>query len=394
MRKQPWLLIGVILLVASCSKNDMKSLNSDNTPNKSERDLSNTPTVFNMSHPSTTPITELNKRKNNSMSFLRDSVWSNGKGHSFVYESTDIPIIDPTSAMTYYLGGITNSTKALAIGQPYIPPAIDFNNINPVTIYANFPTDSIYTTGFPSPILQNTYVRNALKAGSGEQLESFTYEMDQIRHVEEVEKSFGANFNIGNIFKVGVFDTSSIGDFKTTVSAQYTQANFTVTLQPPIYGPFLKPGTDLSSVGSDPLITSYITYGTKGVFLMQSDSSYEFVQNILNISFNLSANLLLGRTDTSKTNFLDNLSIGLNANLTKTQLDVIQKSKTYFYCVGEDATLAHLAVVNGFQGFCQALASGAGFSASHPGVPLYYRLNHLNSFTPFTHEVIINYPNN
>lgn len=394
MRKINLLLLLSALLIASCAKKDAgpqngKTVNTDSKLNSLTR-FEYKPSVFSMSYPKSDQQVLINKRKQNSVSFLYDTPWSNGLGKTSVYESTDLPAILPETRRQIYLGAIIKGDQAINV-EDVRPLNIPVKDRNPITIYANFPTDSISVTGLPSIPLQAKYLRDALKAGSGTQIQSFTYQMTQFKRISELQKSFGVNFNIGKIFNVNYLDTTSFAHYQTVVNAEIVQENFALNIEPPIYGPFLKNTVDMSQFGGvQPLIVSSITYGRKGILIMESDSTFESVRKTLSVSFTLAANLF-GGSDT--TGFFSKYSATLGLHLTKAQKDIIQNSKTYVYIIGADGSTVVQAVVGGLEGFAKAIAGGGGFSASNPGVPLYYNLNYLNDFGTFRHQFRIDYPN-
>ncbi|GHE49359.1 thiol-activated cytolysin family protein [Sphingobacterium griseoflavum] len=339
------------------------------------------PTVFNLSSFSNEkPEGIVNDRKQNTVIFLRDSIWPNGTGKTSFYESTELPAILPETRIKLYLGAIIRGDQAVDVDN-FTPLQIAAVHRNPITMYANFPTDSIFRTVLPAPSQDARYVRDALLAGTGQQIQSFTYEQSQFRKVEELKKSFGANLKIGNILTADFLDTTSSGNNKTRVRAEFTQENFTVAIEPPIYEPFLKPTFDVTQFGGyDPLIVSSVTYGRKGIFMLESDSTYEMVRQTLNVALTLSAEMI----GISSSNTLgENFSIELGARMSNEQKAVIENSKIYVYVIGVDGTSTVRAVTGGLAGFAQIIAQSGGFTPQSPGAPLYYTLNYLSDFGTF-----------
>lgn len=385
----PVTLLG--LLASSCSK--VKDLvpsegQEINEQAKSFKKYDFEPTVFNLSNFDKDGLQGLlNKTKQNSMTFLRDSAWADGKGKTSFYESTEIPAVLEDTRRKLYLGAIIKGEDAINVdnvNSVFIAP----QHRNPITMYVNFPTDSIARTTLPSKRVENEYLRNALKAGSGIQIQSFTYEQSQFQKTEELKKSFGANLDLGKILTVDYLDTLSKSTFKTKVRAEFTQENFSVNIEPPIYEPFLKESFDIKTIGPyEPLIVSSVTYGRKGIFFMESDSSYSMVKQTLNVAFNLSAEML-GVSATGKLG--DKFYAELSLRLTKQQIALIQNARIKVYIIGVDGKSTVEAVTGGLAGFAKVIAQNGNFTPDNPGVILYYSLNYLRDFGTFRNKFKLN----
>lgn len=379
-----------IVVVTSCSKTkDMTNVTSQRKDELKKFNFK--PTVIDLSSFDKESLQSLIKsKKQNSLTFLRDSVWANGGGKSYFYETTEIPAVLEETRRKLYLGAIIKGTSALDIDN-FVPMQIAASYRNPITMYANFPTDSIYRTVMPSKIQDLSYLRAALKAGSGIQIQSFTYEQSQFRKTEELKKSFGANLNLGKILTVDYLDTLSNSQYSTLVRAEFTQENFSLNIEPPIYESFLKPNFDRSIFGGiEPLIVSSVTYGRKGIFIMESDSSYNMVKNTLSVALTLSAELL-GASSESKLG--PSFSAELKARLTKEQTNTLQNSRIKVYIIGADGRSIVKAVTGGLTGFAQVLAENGNFTPESPGDILYYSLNYLDNFATFRNSFQINVAN-
>lgn len=391
------LLVMAIAVLVSCSKRmDVQRADPDGLKNGTQfmnlKRYQYKPTVFNLMDNSTAQGV-FNQKKQNTITFLRDSLWSNNAGKTLFYESTEIPAILPETRRKLYLGAILRGDQAVDV-ENFTPLRIPITDRNPITMYANFPTDSIYRTVMPSPIQDASYIRAALKAGTGTQVQSFTYEMNQFKKTEELKKSFGANLKVGNILDVSYLDTSAAGMQKTKVRAEFIQENFAVNIEPPIYEPFLKPTIDMGQFGGyDPLIVSSVTYGRKGIFIMESDSSYDMVRKTLSVALTLSAEMVSSLVAGDSSKLGNNFSITLGLRLTKEQRETIENSKVYVYVIGVDGKSTVQAVTGGLAGFAEVIAKSGGFSPESPGVPLYYTLNYLSDFGTFRNPFHVNVSN-
>jgi len=328
--------------------------------------------------------------KLNSLTFLRDSIWPNNTGKTSFYETTDIPAVLEETRRKLYLGAILRGETAIDVNNvnPVFVPA---TMRNPITMYANFPTDSIYRTVIPSKVQDLSYLRAALSSAAGNQIQSFTYEQSQFRKTEELKKSFGANLNLGNILTINYLDSLNNTNFTTLVRAEFTQENFSIAIEPPIYEPYLKSNFDYTIFnGIRPVIVSSVTYGRKGIFIMESDSSYTMVKNTLNVALTLSAEMLnVSSVDSLGPAF----SASLKLRLTKEQKATLENSRMKVYIIGADGKSIVKAITTGLEGFAEVLAGNGGFTKDSPGDILYYSLNYLDDFSTFRNQFKLNIPN-
>ena len=390
------LLTGLIIILSvSCKKTKEADVADATKPVSSLKDLKRfdyNATVFNLSSfTKDSPKGIVNGKKKNTISFVRDSIWPGATGKTTFYESTEIPSVLPETRLKLFLGAIIKGDQAINVDD-FTTLNIPAAYRNPITMYANFPTDLTYkTVALPQPREDATYIRDALRTGSGRQIQSFTYEQNQFRRVDELKKSFGANLKIGKILTVDFLDTTSTGGQKTRVRAEFTQENFSINIEPPIYEPFIKEGIDLTQFGPyEPLIVSSVTYGRKGIFIMESDSSYQMIRTTLTVALNLSAEML---GVSSSTKLGENFTATLNTRLTNEQKSTLQNSKIYVYVIGVDGTSTVRAVTGGLAGFAQIIAESGGFTADSPGAPLYYTLNYISDFATFRNPFKVNVAN-
>ncbi|MBB5647783.1 thiol-activated cytolysin family protein [Pedobacter cryoconitis] len=339
---------------------------------------------------------KVNRKKQNSVDFIRDSVWIGGGGKTAFYESTEMPAVTEEIRKQVYLGAIVRGDMA---GDPkdFVPVALSVEERNPITMYANFPTDSISrTVSILGPSIDKSYIRAALKAGSGEQLQSFSYEMTSYRKFDELKRSFGANVDIGGLFKLNYLDTTVHQRTQTHVMASFTQENFSLNIEPPIYKPFLKDPVNMAKFGGyDPLIVSSVTYGRKGILIMDSDSSYNMVQKTLSLVFTVTIDVknLLGARPDASVQLGPTLKAELGLRLSKEQKELLQTAHVKMYVLGPDGKSIG-AIVKGLEGFADIMSGGGVFSANTYGSPLYYTLNYLGDFKTFRTRFKINTPNN
>ncbi|QNK64016.1 thiol-activated cytolysin family protein [Pedobacter sp. PAMC26386] len=328
----------------------------------------------------------LDQKKQNTVDVLRDSAWASGNGKTLFVQSTEMPAIFDNIRRQVYLGAIVKGEDA---GNPnnFKPVFVTVAERNPITIYATFPTDSISRkVAAPSPTTDLAYIRAALKVGSGKQLSSFRYEMESFKRYEELKLSFGANISVAGLFSLNIKDSTALAGAKTRVRAEFTQENFAINVEPPIYEPFLKDPVNKGKFGNyDPLIVSSITYGRKGIMTLESDSSYKSVTSAIRATFSLSLPVLK--------EIVNNPILAINAGMSKQQLETLNNSKIVVYVIGTEGKDS-IKIVQGISGFAQIIAGGGEFSADSPGTPLYYTLNYLSDYSTFWNRFQVQVHNN
>ncbi|WP_316839916.1 thiol-activated cytolysin family protein [Pedobacter gandavensis] len=325
----------------------------------------------------------LQSRKQNTVEILRDSVWTGGK--TLFLRSTDIPAINPEIRKSIYLGAIIKGeviTDVSAI-KPLLLPS---SERNPITMYATFITDSTSReVAKPSPEADRSYLRDALKAGSGKQLSAFRFNMESFSRTNELRLSFGANVNIGGILGITTTETSLFSAKKTSVRVEFTQENYSINIEPPLGLPFIKNMTDKTKFGLlDPMIVSSITYGRKGIMTFESDSNYEEVVKTLNIILKLPIPKLVSEGGKP----LISAEIGLS----KEQMSLLENSIMKVYVIGVNGKDV-FKIVKGLEGFMEILATGQEFSPETPGVPLFYTLHYVSDFSNYWNNFKVNIAN-
>lgn len=379
-----------IAVLHSCKKEQTSGLSEVETATgpknyvsqfKGAKRFPNNPIQVNV-HDMNTLADILNQKKQNTVDVLRDSAWASGDGRTLFLQSSEMPAVLESTRRQLYLGAIIKGENAANVTD-LRPVLFSVAERNPITVYASFPTDSISrSVAAPSPAADRNYLQSALKVGSGKQLASFRYEMESFKRYEELKLSFGADISVAGLFKLSFSDSTSFNDTKTRVRAEFTQENFSINIEPPIYEPFLKSPVDMSKLGSyDPLIVSSITYGTKGIITIESDSSYKSVTTAIKAVFNLPLPIL------------KDSALTVNAGLTRAQIDVINTSKISIYVIGAQGKDL-IKIVQGLPGFAQIIAGGGEFSWEAPGVPLYYTLNYLSDFGTYWNRFQVKVHNN
>lgn len=371
-------VVSTVVSVFSCKKNEILGTNDD-IPNvkgyvsqfRGMPRYSSGPIRVNIQD--TESIYDLlDGKKQNAAEVIRDSVWSNGQGKTLFLRSNEIPALTDIIRKQLYLGAILKGEDAGKV-EDFVPITLALNERNPITIYASFPTDStsrVLTKLGPS--VDRNYIQTALKNGSGEQLQSFTYDMASFNSYQEMKLSFNANLNIVGLFKLTVHDSTHLSNNKTRVRAEFTQENFSVNIEPPIYEPFVKETVDKDRFGKyDPVIVSSVTYGRKGIMTFESDSTYKAVNSSITAVFNLPATKLKAAADG------ENL---LTLGLSQSQVNTINNAQIKVYLIGPQGKDI-INIIQGVRGFASLIANGGEYSWQSPGTPLYYSLNYMSDFS-------------
>lgn len=384
MKKTNLLFMALALsLLGSCKKDQIRLNESEGDKTQDEyksqfktyKKFVPEPTKIKVSDFNQTLQSLLDRKKQNTTTVLRDSVWTDGTGKTLFLESDGLPAVKETIRQRIHLGAIIKGDQIEDV-ENISPMAIPLTMRNPITIYASFPTDSISrVVAAPAPSQDKSYITAALKAGSGDQLSSFSYSMAQFKRYSEMQLSFGASLNIGSLFNLSFSQDAKIEDNKTRVRAEFTQENFTVNIEPPLYEPFIKEGSDLSIFGDySPLIVSSITYGRKGIMTVESDSSFNSVKSAVQAVFSIP--FVPGTP-------MD--SIALSAHLTQSQIRLIQSSELKTYVIGSDGRDV-VQTIRGIEGFAALIINGGRFTPEVPGVPLSYTLSYLSDFAAYRHR--------
>jgi thiol-activated cytolysin len=303
-----------------------------------------------------------NQFKQNGVSI--DQVVPGPNGKTLMVSSDEVPTLNAVTRTTSFIGAIYygNSINDMSL-RPIPNTAI---SRRPISVYADFPTDFIQDSiAVPSPAAQARFVRNALKEGSGDQISSFTYDMQRFYSFDELKLSFGANLNIGSVFTFDLLDSITSANKKTRIRAMFVQKNFTINMEPPADGKIIDGPVDPALFGGyAPLIVTNVNYGRMGVMTIESDSSYDAV------NFAVRATLNLGAVG------------GGSIHLTEDQQRLLDRAKIKAYVIGADGSDA-VKTVNGFDGFRDLILNGGKFSPAKPGVPISINLRYVSDFAPY-----------
>ncbi|WP_143307505.1 thiol-activated cytolysin family protein [Chitinophaga vietnamensis] len=313
----------------------------------------------------------VNRSKRNTTSI--DRVVTNPDGSRTYYLSSDeIPALTVKDRTTTYIGALLQGNS---IDDMTLKP-IQGVQQRPISVYADFPTDFVQDSiKVPSGSSQQAFVRKALLRGTGDQISSFTYDMQRFYRSDELKLSFGANVNIGKIFSASVQSWDSSSNKRTRIRAMFVQKNFSINMDPPADGKVIEGSVDPSRFGGyAPLIVSNVNFGRMGIITIESTDTYEATNLAVKAAFNVGI-------------------VGGGANLTSDQLHLLQAATIQSYIIGADGTDA-VRTISGFDGFSELILKGGKFSATNPGVPISFDLRYVSDFSPYATQFQLLLPPN
>lgn len=303
----------------------------------------------------------INSDKQSPLYYLGDSIWSNGKGRSLIYESDEIVVLEKWANQIY--PGALLKGGSIETGR-YVPLS---NKVDPITISCSFPAKWA-SAQIQRPSLssfRNTVSQIMNNNGmSGTQLSSFSYELTQFTYIDELKLSFGSNISIKEIFDVDVNYNKGKITRKSGLIVKFIQKNFTVDMDLPEDGNLLANNAELNSIDKySPLYISSVTYGRIGIITMDSYSSIDSVRMAVNASFN------------SKV-------INGSVELDKKYKTIIENAKTKIFTKGgkgEDIVQS----VDGYVKFHDFIKQGGKFTPQEPGLPIAFSASYLVDNSPY-----------
>ncbi len=208
---------------------------------------------------------------------------------------------------------------------------------------------------------------------SGNQLVSFSYDMNQFSYYNEIKLAFGCNINVAKVFNLGVDVSKEKIKKNTGLIAKFIQKNFTVDMDLPLDGNILLNHSDMSNVGAyDPVYISSIVYGRMGVIIVETNESYEDVRVAVKAAFE--AKIVNGEL-----------------NLSYQHKQVLEKCDIKLSVTSGDGKGA-VKAISGFEEFKNFIIEGGIFSQDVPGDPLFYTASYLSDNSPLYSRFKIDLP--
>ncbi|QNK64015.1 thiol-activated cytolysin family protein [Pedobacter sp. PAMC26386] len=379
-----FILLGYVLLFFACKKQE----NIPSSPSNQEKpllssilkDLRIEPIAPIIIQGGTDNIKHfLDKQKQNSLVFLRDSTWSSG-GYSKIYQ-TDEVVVTPDNESYVYPGSII---KSASVTSGNFAPLKGYTKL-PIRITASFPSDkSIGVIDVPSLSRTRVFLRNALMdpSFSGKQLESFTYSSNFFRSYEESKMAFGYNMNEKKMFSSvnSSFNSeNSRTSYQTGLIMTYLVKNFTLSTPNPEVGELL----DLKTLpagtmeGVSPVYMDAVTYGRFGFLMIETNMNSELAKT----AFEKVIKKIFRRS--TETFSLEEQSLFNSCRIT-------------VYLLGSSGGSVTQLLNNpgSYDGLSNFINDSLGeFTANDPGVPIQFTLKYLLNNESYKPVFKVNYPN-
>lgn len=298
---------------------------------------------------------------NTRASFLiKDSVWSNGKGHSLIYETNEHSVTEDVVGYIY-LGSILRGGSIDTQRFTPISKATD-----PVNISYSFPsrwvTDQIM---HPSLSAQRQSVRNVMEREgmNGNQICSFSYDMSQFTYYNEVKLAFGCNINVAKVLNISIDVAQNKIRKKTGLIAKFIQKNFTIDMDIPIDGNLLLNNEELNGIDDyDPVYISSVTYGRLGTITIESNYTYDELRVAPKAAFEAKI-------------------INDELNLSYEYKKILEESDMHLSIINGDGS--GVKAIEGFNEFKEFIVKGGKFTKELPGDIIFYTASYLSDNSPY-----------
>lgn len=265
------------------------------------------------------------------------------------------------------------TSSNLYVGAVYTAPTVNdltlshiSNTVKPIDIAYTFPR--YYFDQIQRPSVTGMYrsLGNATASPNftGKQSLSFEYDYREFSYYSELKLAFGANINIGSLFKLDASVESQKIKLKTGLFARVVQKNFSVIMDYPINGNVFQNEGDLNNLLSrEPVYVNSITFGRMAVIAMESNYSY----SELKAAFQ--ASLTTGK-------------VGIGLDITAQQKKILSEATIKIFVSG-GAGQEVAQIVTGFDKFTEFILSGGEFTRDVPGVPIVFTANYARDNSVF-----------
>lgn len=312
----------------------------------------------------------LDKRKSLDLVHLRDSIWSNGNGRTGFYES-DRMVITPGNASYIYPGSLL---RAASIASDEFATFSDYQRA-PISVDLSFPSSlSIGTISSPSLSNSRIFLRNALMAPDflGTNIINYSDYMAAFSNYSEVKFAFGYNVNQSKLFSStnSSFDYNSSGEYYSTkLMASYTVENFTYNMSDPVAGELI----DMSAIppnvfnGLSPVYINSVTYGRFGLLVLESNN---FSSQMKSVFEKVVKKILKKSTE----------------SYTQEEKTLFADCRITIYLLGSTMgnNVIQLLINPNPEGVSDFISQNVGtFTASDPGVPIFYTAKYLKDNSKF-----------
>ena len=308
----------------------------------------------------------LDQKKLSGADIYKDSLWANDFGRTLFVETDEIALMKNSAYERYIYAG--SLLQGNSIADLNFSPIAEFqSSVKPVTASVSFQATKVSgTITNPSLSANRNFISNILaQPGIGNQVAGFSYSLEKFTAYDELKLAFGSNVKTGTLFGSKTSGSSQTIDKisrRSGLYAKFIQKNFTLDLDIPADGRLMNDNVDMNALNQKfPTYVSSITYGRMGIMAIESDYSYEELNNAYNSAFKA-------------------LFVSGSSSATEQEKRIIDESSMKIYIIGADGNDA-VETVNGFDAFVQFIIKGGTFTPTNPGVPIYFSLSHLNDHT-------------
>lgn len=236
--------------------------------------------------------------------------------------------------------------------------------VDPLGLVFTVPSFYIGWLEHPSYISYMKEFKNALNEDdfSGQQIESFEYDLKQFSKYSEMKLAFGANVDICSILKIeGSYESNKI-QHKTGLFARVCQKNFDGVIDYPDDGNIFSNNNKLSEYPNAVYVNS-ITYGRMAIISIESDSSYSAVKSAFKIALNIKK---------------VNGEISMDAQAKK----LLQEADVRIWIRGGNGVDV-VKTIAGFDEFANFIVNGGTFTKDVPGQPIFCTTNRADDNSAF-----------
>lgn len=200
----------------------------------------------------------------------------------YVVKSTEASLL---YGRNYIYPGVVLEGNSIS-DQKYIP--IFIQNRKPITVSMtlshNTPKHTSRTIENPTQSKLDDYVKEMVVDGNFQQNEKFMFQHKRFTFYDEIKSAFGTNIDTRKLFSSRKENSTENRDKIVKSSGMYVkffQSCFTVNMDiAPLSDQQIKGKTNF-----EPVYVSSVTYGRMGVFVFETDETYEFAESCIKKEF-------------------------------------------------------------------------------------------------------------
>lgn len=266
-----------------------------------------------------------------------------------------------------YLGAVLSGKDIIA--ESAFNPLGSYKKL-PIRVSTSISGAPIATINLPRLSTYRQTVQDILRASplTNPEVNSFLYTYRPFYDYKELTSEFGYKVNTRSLFSKS---SSSLSTQLTTISktygfvASFELVNFTVDMSTPKLTELIDSAAvrKLVAAGEDPIYISSISYGQKGILAIETNSSIEQVNKVVE---KMTKKIFKKTTET----------------FSSSEINLINNSTIRLYMVG-GSTAGSSVTIDGYTGFISYVKDLGAFTADNPGYPISFRCRRLRDFSLF-----------